>query len=93
MIKSYVAQIVDGGVVPHTQANNHTIQVGLNILYATVGAIALMLLVLAALRYMTAAGDANRVEESKRMIAYTLVGVVVVAVAAVIVQAFVGARP
>jgi len=90
---NYIAQIVNGNVVPHTQANNHTIQIGLNILYAVVGAIAIMLLVLAGLRYMTAAGDANRVEESKRMIAYTLVGVVVVALAALIVQAFVNARP
>lgn len=93
MTFSYVAQLVSGKSIPHTDANNHTIQAGLDVLYGIVGAIAVLLLVIAALRYMIAGGDANRVEESKRMIAYTLVGMAVVALAATIVEFVLKAKP
>lgn len=92
-MRVFLAQLVKGGALPHTNADNHTIQAGLDVLYSIIGAIAVLLLVIAALRYMIAGGDANRVEESKRMIAYTLVGVAVVALAATIVEFVLKAKP
>ncbi|HVX58730.1 MAG TPA: hypothetical protein VG964_03275 [Candidatus Saccharimonadales bacterium] len=92
-MKLFIAQLVNGGSVPHATADNNTIQTGLNVLYGIIGAVGVLLLVIAGLRYMLAGGDANRVEESKRMIAYTLVGMAVVALAATIVEFVLKAKP
>lgn len=82
----YLAQLVSGSQIPHTQANPATINTGLKILYAIVGAMAILLIVIAGLRYILKSSDPNSVEESKRMLAYTLVGLVVVALAATVVE-------
>lgn len=79
-------QSVDLRPLPQVNADNGTISTGLSIMYVTIGAVALLLIVIAALRYIVAAGDTNKIAESKRMIAYTLVGAVVVGLAATIVQ-------
>jgi hypothetical protein len=63
----------------------------LNIALGIMGALAFLMLVIAGLRYTISQGDATRVADSKRMIIYTLVGLVVIALAATIVN-FVLAR-
>lgn len=83
---SFFAQLVGGGSVPHVNADNNTLQHALTVFYQIIGAVALLLLIIAALRYMIASGDANKVAESKRMIAYTLVGLVVIALAGTLVE-------
>ena len=70
--------------LPHTSANN--LSSILNIVFSVMGALALLMLVVAGLRYVLAGGDANKVTEAKRQIAYTLVGLVVILLAAGIVN-------
>jgi len=72
--------------LPHTSAGSDTWNRILIVLYTTVGAIGLLLLLIAGLRYTLAGGDANKISEAKRMIAYTLVGIVVISLAGAIVK-------
>ena len=76
--------LVDTSNLPHGQANSFTKI--LNIVLSVMGAIALLMLIIAGLRYTISQGDATKVADSKRMILYTLVGLVVIALAATIVN-------
>lgn len=50
------------------------------------GALALLMLVIAGFRYTISQGDPTSVANSRRMIIYTIVGLVVIALAATIVN-------
>lgn len=81
--------LVQSKEIPHTPADvgsGSNLQAALDVLYEVVGALAVLMLVIAALRYIIAAGDPNTTAEAKRMIVYTLVGVVIVAFAGTIVE-------
>jgi hypothetical protein len=86
MMNFISAQLVKSSPLPHVTADKGTLSSGLKIFYTIIGSVAVLLLVIAALRYVIAAGDANKISESKRMIAYTLVGLAVTALAATIVE-------
>jgi len=73
------------------QAQSTDLKNILNIVLSIMGALAFLMLIIAGLRYSISQGDPNRVADSKRMIIYTLVGLVVIALAATIVN-FVVAR-
>jgi hypothetical protein len=82
-----LASILDPNTVnnlPHAKADSLTPI--LNIIFAVMGALALFMLVIAGFRYTISQGDATRVADSKRMITYTLAGLVVIALAATIVN-------
>ena len=76
--------LIDTSPLPHTSANNFT-QI-MNIILGVMGALAFLMLVIAGFRYTISQGDATRVADSKRMIVYTLAGLVVIALAATIVN-------
>jgi TRAP-type C4-dicarboxylate transport system permease small subunit len=80
--------LVDTSHLPHAQANN--LNKILNIILSVMGALALLMLVIAGLRYTISQGDATKVADSRRMILYTLVGLVVIALAATIVNFVLG---
>ncbi len=88
MIRYIAEQILtqDQVNLPNVSTNQDTIQKGLDVFYVLVGAIAFLLLIIAALRYTLAGGNADQVGEAKRMIIYTLVGLVVISLAATIVE-------
>ncbi len=76
--------LVDSSGLPHTQADNLTKI--LNIVFGVMGALAFFMLVVAGFRYTISQGDPTKVADSKRMIIYTLVGILVIALAATIVN-------
>ncbi len=76
--------LVDASNLPHAKANDITNII--NIILGIMGALALLMLVIAGFRYTISQGDATKVADSKRMITYTLVGLVVIALAATIVN-------
>lgn len=76
--------------LPKTPANNATLQKGLTLTFVIIGAISLMLLVIAGFRYTISGGDANKMADTKRAIIYTFVGLVVSASAVIIVNAILG---
>jgi uncharacterized membrane protein YidH (DUF202 family) len=85
----FAAQILDKDSINIPKIANpgdSNIQNALNVFYAVIGAIAMLLLIIAALRYSLSSGDPNKTAEAKRMIAYTLVGMIVIALAATITE-------
>lgn len=86
MITYYAVGLVNPSPLPQTAANQGTLDTLFNILYITIGAIAVLLIVIAGLRYVLSQGDPTKVADAKRMIIYTLAGVVVIALAATIVK-------
>jgi multisubunit Na+/H+ antiporter MnhB subunit len=50
------------------------------------GALAFLMLIIAGLRYTISQGDPSKVADSKRMLMYTMVGLVVIALAGAIVN-------
>lgn len=81
---SILALIVDTNDLPNPKTNDFTVI--LNYAFAFAGALAFLLLVIAGFRYTLSGGDATKVADSKRMIIYTLVGLVVIGLAASIVN-------
>lgn len=58
----------------------------LQILSLVVGIVAVIMIIIAGLRYITSGGDANGISSAKRTLIYALVGLVVVALAQTIVH-------
>ncbi len=54
------------------------------------GALAFFMLVVAGFRYTISQGDATKVADAKRMMVYTIVGLVVIALAATVVNFVLG---
>jgi hypothetical protein len=86
----FFVQIVDPDNLPDP-GNTDNLNGILNIIFVTMGGIAVLMLVIAGIRYMLSQGDAAKVADAKRMIVYTLAGLVVIALAATIVNFVVGA--
>jgi len=84
----FFAQILDPNKIniPKTTADQNDLTKIINVILAVMGALAFLMLIIAGFRYTISQGDANRVADAKRMIIYTLVGLVVIALAATIVN-------
>ena len=76
--------LVDPKPLPNPGATDTTKII--NIILAIMGALAVLMLVIAGLRYTISQGDSTKIADSKRMIVYTLVGLLVIALAATIVN-------
>lgn len=76
--------------LPHAAANQGTITDVLNIIFVVVGALAFLMIVIAGFRYVLAGGEPTKVAEAKRMIVYAAIGILVVAMAAAIVNSVLG---
>jgi hypothetical protein len=72
--------------LPHPSANSDTVTNAFNIVLGVMGAVAFLMLVIAGFRYVLSGGESSAVAESKRMIIYSIVGLVVIALAATIVN-------
>ncbi|HEU5005094.1 MAG TPA: pilin [Candidatus Saccharimonadales bacterium] len=90
MLKYIAEQILNKNdiALPHTDtsANGTTIQHALNVFYVLIGAIAFLILLIAALRYTLAGDNSEMVGQSKRMIIYTFIGLLVIGLASTIVE-------
>lgn len=80
--------IVDPKPLP--QPGSTSVTKILNIVLSVMAALAFLMLVIAGLRYTISQGDATRVADSRRMMIYTLVGLIVIALAATVVNFVLG---
>lgn len=87
-MNAILSLLVDSNSLPHAKADDLTKI--LNIVLSVMGALALFMLVLAGFRYTISSGDPTKVADARRMIAYTLVGLLVIALAATIVNFVLG---
>jgi hypothetical protein len=77
-------KIIDPSPLP--QANDNVLQTVLTDLFIMLGAIALLMIVIAGLRYILARGNTETTTQAKNMIVYSLIGLIIAALAASIVQ-------
>lgn len=82
----FLAQLINKGPLPRLTTGDNTVQSVLNIILVTLGALALLMLVISGFRYIMYGSDPSKLSEVKRQIAYILVGIIVVALAATIVN-------
>lgn len=69
---------IDIGPLPHTaQADSSAIQNILTIVFSVIGAIAVLMVVIGGMRYITAQGDPSQLSKAKQTIIYAIVGVLV----------------
>lgn len=76
---------------PQARSLPDTIMVIINYALTIVGVIALAYIVYGGFLYITAHGDSNQVDTAKNIIVYAVIGIVVIGVAAAIVNFVVGA--
>ncbi len=65
---------------------NNIIETALNLFSIIIGIIAVVMLMVGGFKYITAGGDSGNITSAKHTIIYALIGIVVVALAQVIVQ-------
>ena len=63
--------------LPQTGANSSTLHTILNLIFGIVGAISVLIIVIAGFRYITAAGDPKAVAQARNSILYAVVGLLV----------------
>jgi putative copper export protein len=76
--------------LPKVNASQDTLNTLFNIGFAIIGALAVLFLVIAGLKYITSQGEPARVETAKNQILYALIGLVIVASAAAAVNFVLG---
>lgn len=75
-VLQFLAQ-VDTGPLPKTGATGAKLQSILSIVFATTGAIALLIITIAGFRYIISRGDPSAIAGAKNAIIYAVVGLVV----------------
>lgn len=76
--------------LPQTNADQPTLDKVLSLIFITIGALALVMMVIAGLRYIFAEGEPAKVAEAKNMIIYSFIGLLIAASAAAIVNFVIG---
>jgi type IV secretory pathway VirB2 component (pilin) len=74
------------GSLPHTLANQKAIDRVLSAIFVIAGALAVLFIIIAGLRMVTSGDNPTKVSESRRQILYAALGLVVIALAATIVN-------
>lgn len=77
-------QLVDPSGIPKT--NDNAIKVALTDIFVLLGAISILMIVIAGLRYILARGNADATAQAKNMITYSVMGLIIAALAASIVN-------
>ena len=76
----------DDATTAATSSVNNIIATTINIISLVVGVVAVIMLILGGLKYITSGGDSGNVTGAKNTILYAIIGLVVVALAQIIVQ-------
>lgn len=92
-MKTFIAGLLDANKLPQlpqTPADQPTLNRILSIIFVTIGALAVLMIVISGLRYIAAQGEPNKMAEAKNMIVYSLIGLVISALAATFVNYVLG---
>lgn len=93
MLPTLLAQIIRGGDVqnvPKVAGNGAAIDNAVDAVFFIAGALTVIFLIIAAIKYTISQGDSRKIAEAKDSILYALAGMVVVALAFAIVQFTIG---
>lgn len=80
------AALFDRSSLPGTKADANTLEKVFGLIYVILGALAVLLFVLAGLRYITAQGDPAKLAQAKMRLLHIAIGLVVAALAVTIVN-------
>ncbi len=69
---------------------NNVIRIALNLLSLVAGIIAVIMLIISGLKYITSQGDSNQISSAKQALIYVVVGLIIVALAQFIVKFVLG---
>jgi type IV secretory pathway VirB2 component (pilin) len=72
--------------IPHADPSSNTVKTVLSFVFGLAGAIALLIIAIAGLRYTISRGDSNAVKNAKDAIIYAVIGLVITMAAYAIVQ-------
>lgn len=85
-----LSPVVAPNALPQPNANTSEIKTILSIVFAIIGALALLMITISGLRYVLSGGDSQRMAKAKDGIIYALVGLVIAITAEAIVNFVVG---
>lgn len=79
---THFAQKIDAGSagIP-TMTGENLLTNGLNLAYFLAGTIAIIVIIIAGIMYVTSSGDAGKVTKAKNLLTYAIVGFVVIIIA------------
>jgi hypothetical protein len=88
----YFAQLIDKNKsgLPQVNADQSTLNTFLNIAFVIIGAIAVFFIVVAGLKYITSQGEPSKIESAKNQILYAVIGLIIAASAAAVVNLILG---
>ena len=72
-------KVIGPDCLPEVEASNTTLNTVFMIVFVTIGAVAVLIMVLAGLRYITAGGDPQKIQSAKNEVKYALIGLVIAA--------------
>jgi hypothetical protein len=78
--------LISANNLPQTNADQTSLNSILDILFITVGAIAVLMIVIGGLKYIFAQGEPQKVAEAKNTMIYAFIGLILVGAAAAIVN-------
>ena len=81
-----VGASTNSGCTDTSGSLQRVINAGINIFSVIIGIVAVIMIMVGGLKYITAAGDSGKVSSAKSTILYAIVGLVVVALAQIIVS-------
>lgn len=84
------ASVIKIDSLPNPQANQSSIAIALQITFAILGAISVLMIVIGGIKYAGSQGDPAGTAKAKNTILYAIIGVVVAIFASTIVQFAVG---
>ena len=90
MNKLFAAIIDKPPTLPETPADSSTVESILSFVFGTLGAIAFLVMVIAALQYVTSAGDPSKTAKARNTIVYAAIGLAIAGSAFIIVQLVIG---
>lgn len=79
-----VAQVIPGVNIPKVTASSSSVNSVLDLLFALAGALAMIFILIGAVRFTTAGGDPQGVASGRRTVIYALVGLVITMMAVTI---------
>lgn len=85
IIAKTMTEVSPGGL-PTGDANQAMLETVLSIVFGIIGALALLIITVSGLRYITAAGDPQKISNAKNGVVYALVGLIIAILAQVIVS-------
>jgi TRAP-type C4-dicarboxylate transport system permease small subunit len=90
MFRIFAQQLINGNKLPQAPSSPDALQHILTILFTLIGALALLMMVIAGLRYVLSQGEPQKMTEIRRQIIYIAIGLVLAASADAIVTFVLG---